>query len=169
MVGHGKRVGLVDVGLGGGGALAVVQGLDAVVLLGEIGEVEVRREGARHHRLFLGREALGELVGVPEALVLLARAGGARHTALVGGNEVGEELVEVATQLRRVLREDLAQQTKEKLHVVAQALGKLHPREGLRGSGLGLGTAQGLPLGGPERGAHGGMDGLVLGTVCLKA
>ena len=126
MVGHGEGVALVGLGVKRHLALALVQGLHAEVLLGEVREVEVGGEGAGDHGLLLDGETTHELVGVTEVLVLLGGAGGAHDAALVGGDEVGEQLVKRCAELGRVLGEHLAQEAQEQLEVVAQALGQVY-------------------------------------------
>ena len=167
LVGDGKRVGLVHVGVEGDLALAVVESLDAEVLLGEVGEVEVSGEGTRHHRLPLHVEPVDELVGTAEALVLLAGASGAHHAALVGGDEVCEQLVEGGAQLGAVLGEDLAQQAQEQLHVVAEALGQLHAGESLGRLRLGGGAAPRLLAGRADHAADGGADVVAVGLALV--
>ena len=140
VVGHGKRVALVGLGVEGDLALAVVERLHAEVLLGEVRQVEVGGEGARDHRLLLDGEATHELVGVAEVLVLLGGARGAHDAALIGGDEVQEKLVERGAELGRVLAEHLAQKAQEQLEVVTKAVRKLHAGKRARGGQACLGA-----------------------------
>ena len=125
-VGHRDVVDGVGLGRGGYGALAQAQGLVAVVLLADVGEVEVGHEGAHQHggmglvqtvddALQVGK-GLGRLLG--GAVLVVARLDGVVQKDVKGGAHLGIALLE-----------DLAHQAQEERHVVADGLRNVHGGE----------------------------------------
>ena len=84
---HGKRVGRVDRVLGGHVALALAQDADAVALLGQVRQVEERRERADDHLCAVHGQGVDEGDGVAERLGGRSARGG--HALLVHVLAVG--------------------------------------------------------------------------------
>lgn len=125
-VGHRDVVDGVGLGRGGHGALAQPQGLVAVVLLADVGEVEVGHEGAHQHggmglvqtgddALQVGK-GLGRLLG--GAVIVVARLDGVVQKDVKSGAHLGIALLE-----------DLTHQAQEERHVVADGLRNVHGGE----------------------------------------
>ena len=125
-VGHRDVVDGVGLGRSGHGALAQPQGLVAVVLLADVGEVEVGHEGAHQHggvglvqtgddALQVGK-GLGRLLG--GAVIVVARLDGVIQKDVKSGAHLGIALLE-----------DLAHQAQEERHVVADGLRNVHGGE----------------------------------------
>ena len=123
-------------------ALQLAQRFLAVVLLGQVRQMEERRERAHHHLRLVDRQRVDELDGLaerPRALGVgrgdalgvggLVCGDGAR-VALVRPDHAVEQTVEESADGRIVLLEHLSLHAEEQHEVVAQALGDLDLRVG---------------------------------------
>ena len=115
-VGDGELVARVDLCGGLDRPLARAERLDAIALLGDVGQVEEGGEGARHQLGILGRELVDEPHRLLEGLA------GGLVVKVVRTNGMGKELVKGRPQARVELVEHLALQAQEEFHAVAQAL-----------------------------------------------
>ena len=124
-------------------ALQLAQRFHTVVLLGQVRQMEERRERAHHHLRLVDRQRVDELDGLaerPRALGVgrgdalgiggLVCGDGAR-VALVRPDHAVEQTVEESADGRIVLLEHLSLHAEEQHEVVAQALGDLDLRVGL--------------------------------------
>ena len=137
VVGHRELIRRIDGRVDGNLTLALKERLHAVVLFGEIRQMEERRKRAHHHLLLVDIKAVEHghriteragALGVRSGHALPVGGLGRRHAAriaLVGAGHVVEQLIKGVAKLRTVVAEHLPLQAHEKRQVIAQALGQL--------------------------------------------
>ena len=122
-------------------ALQLAQRFHAVVLLGQVRQMEERRERAHHHLRLVDRQRVDELDGLADARAPRCRPWGcpghrwARLRRRCPGcprspDHAVEQTVEESADGRIVLLEHLSLHAEEQHEVVAQALGDLDLRVG---------------------------------------
>ena len=100
----------------------VAQLARTIVLLADVGEVEVGRKGAGHQRHALHRQVVDQRGCSKEGLL-----GGFRGSHLgIGGDGLVEQRIEGRAQLGIVLVEHASQQSQEERHVLSQGIGHVH-------------------------------------------
>ena len=130
VVGDGDVIDRVLVRPHGHVVLTGPKGRDAVVLLADVGQVEVGDERPHDDRGLLGRHLVDGRDETREGLVLAA---GLARLVAVGRDGILEQRVEGVAQTGVVLLEDLADQSQEEGQVVADPLGQVNLGEGHAG------------------------------------
>ena len=130
-VGDGELVGGVDGRIDRDVALASAQRRDAVALLGKVGQVEERGEGADHDLRTVERERVDQLDGLAEGIGGSAARGGdalgvgllvgglGARIALVGADRGAHELVEDVADVGVVFAQDATLEAQEQREMVA--------------------------------------------------
>ena len=129
---HGEGVRRVDGVLGGDAALTLAQDTHAIALLGEVRQVEKRREGAYDDLSLVDGQCVDEGDGVAEGagggrlprghalLVNILAIGLGTGIAGVRANDAHHELIEYIEHLSVVLAQDAALEAQEQRQVVAE-------------------------------------------------
>ena len=148
VIGNGKLVGRIDLGIGRRTGLALAQLRHTVVLLRQVCQMEKARKGANDDLLLIERQAVDQiddltkchgsgLVGGGHALLVDGFVGSAgTGVAGIDHNLGCQNLVEQVRDLGIILAKHTALQAQEQRQIVAQLLGDLDLGETLPGLGI---------------------------------